>query len=555
MLNDVLPHFGHGLTDGHVVVENVSVLLSIPVDEVGELLGNGVEEANDNTDRCRFHVLAELVDRNRIGHAVVAVELHLLPDGKKNGRQHEDGGPVLQPLSAIYTGVQGREFLENVLLKFSPHIGHGTLDLEVDHNGSDDPAVELGLLVVDLSLKLDLGALALNKGNVKGEVVSKDKLEGLSNDRRLLLHVVAVSSGENLGDEWCALEMVDNEFFEGPIDVLVEILGEGLDRDTLSANIELLGLDVEVDWLLLGLTRLDPLKREAAGVGNIHLADGNGKGEPISMGDPHQRLFRREPLDVEDRDAAHEVSLVIGLPILHEVADILNIDTSARHLPETSMRRLAASTWLAFVASLLEEFASETGTEFPDFTSLLALLWEKRSSATPNLLFTGAVLLASGRSTNDRFRGLGDRALPGARVSPAGTRRGRRGSSRTAGWARAARDRRRRLDSHGANSDGRADDVVCVVGDVHVIMEAVAVRSRFYVAIGIRRERRVREWRHLLETTNFHRVGTIGRVGVGTEVQRLARVEDCGILRLTQLVKARSPVYQGPSLADRTRER
>jgi hypothetical protein len=39
------------------------------------------------------------------------------------------------------------------------------------------------------------------------------------------------------------------------------------------------------------------------------------------------------------------------------------------------MRRFAACTRLAFVAGLLKEFATETGSKLPDFTGLLSLLW------------------------------------------------------------------------------------------------------------------------------------------------------------------------------------
>ncbi|KAI6775325.1 hypothetical protein HG530_002083 [Fusarium avenaceum] len=152
----MLSYFSHSLANRGVVVKKVTVLAGIPVGEGGELLGDGVEETHNNTNRCCLHVGTELVDSDRVGDTVVAVELHLLPDGQEDGGNHEDGRPVLHLLTTVDTRVQSRELLEDILLKLTPHIGKGTLDLEVDHDRGDSAAVVLGVLVINLAIKINL---------------------------------------------------------------------------------------------------------------------------------------------------------------------------------------------------------------------------------------------------------------------------------------------------------------------------------------------------------------------------------------------------------------
>lgn len=241
----------HGLTNGRVVVEQLAVASGIPLSESGQLLRNSVEQADDDADRNGLHVGAELVDRDGIRHTVVAIELHLLPDGQENGRQHEDGGPVLETISAVHARVQSREFLEDILLQLTPHIGHGALDLEVDHDRGNDLAKVLGVLVIDLAVQLLLGTLLLDHGDVKRQIVSQDEFEGLADDWHLLLNVVAVSGLENLGNEGGTLKVVVNKALEGTVNVLVEVLGQCLHRDTLTAHIQLLSANLKVDRLLV----------------------------------------------------------------------------------------------------------------------------------------------------------------------------------------------------------------------------------------------------------------------------------------------------------------
>lgn len=107
MLDHMILHFRHGITDRHVVVEELSMAPGIPFGERGELLRDSVEEANDDSNWCGFHVIAELVDRGLVGHAVMAIELHLFPDSQQDGGEHEDRGPVLESVAAVHAGVEG----------------------------------------------------------------------------------------------------------------------------------------------------------------------------------------------------------------------------------------------------------------------------------------------------------------------------------------------------------------------------------------------------------------------------------------------------------------
>lgn len=66
VLGDVLPDFGHGVADVGVGVEDVMVLLGVPVGESGELLGDRLEEANNDTHWSALHVMAELLNSSSI---------------------------------------------------------------------------------------------------------------------------------------------------------------------------------------------------------------------------------------------------------------------------------------------------------------------------------------------------------------------------------------------------------------------------------------------------------------------------------------------------------
>src|SRR5689334_20863872 len=85
MLDDMLPHLGHGLAHSRVVVEQLAMPPSIPLGKSRQLLRDGVEQPHNDTNRHRLHIIAELLDGDGVGHAVVAVKLDLLPDGEQDG--------------------------------------------------------------------------------------------------------------------------------------------------------------------------------------------------------------------------------------------------------------------------------------------------------------------------------------------------------------------------------------------------------------------------------------------------------------------------------------
>lgn len=77
------------------------------------------------------------------------------------------------------------------------------------------------------------------------------------------------------------------------------------------------------------------------------------------MRDPDKLLLGRETLDIIDRNTPAHVTFIVCSPILHEVTNILDVDTSTWDLPKSSVGRLATSTRLTLIASLLEELAAQ----------------------------------------------------------------------------------------------------------------------------------------------------------------------------------------------------
>lgn len=92
---------GHRIAHRRIAVQEVVVFPGVPLREGRKLLRDGREQADDDTDRGRLHVGAELLHCRLIGHAVVAVELNKLPHGEDDGSEHEDGRPVLQLVAAV----------------------------------------------------------------------------------------------------------------------------------------------------------------------------------------------------------------------------------------------------------------------------------------------------------------------------------------------------------------------------------------------------------------------------------------------------------------------
>lgn len=201
MLLNMMSDLGHGLADIRVGGKQLVVLAGLPISESGQFLGDSLEESDDDTDRSRFHVVAELVNsrdilrsrrlvisfvKNMAGtywNTVMAVKLHFLPNSKENCSQNEDSRPVLKPITTVHTGVKSRELLKNVLLQLTPHVGHGTFDLEVDHDGRHCLSSESRTLALNLAQKVFVLANAFNHGHTESKVVGKDQLQSLADDR------------------------------------------------------------------------------------------------------------------------------------------------------------------------------------------------------------------------------------------------------------------------------------------------------------------------------------------------------------------------------------
>lgn len=156
----------------------------------------------------------------------MAVKLHLLPYCEQNGCQNENGWPVLQLVTAVNAGVESRQLFQDVLLELTPHVRHGALDLEVDHDRSHRLALELGGLVLDLSNKSLLLADTFDHGHVKRQVVRQNELESLADHGELRSEIEAEGGLQHLRQEWRPLEVVINELLEAAVtvDVAVEII-------------------------------------------------------------------------------------------------------------------------------------------------------------------------------------------------------------------------------------------------------------------------------------------------------------------------------------------
>ena len=368
----MLTDFGHSAAHVRVRVEQVVVLLRLPVRKCGQLLRDGLEQANNNANRSGLHVGAEFVHSRRIlkekkkkihelpynnwrngGSAyrcpIVRVKLHLFPHSQQDTGQDEDDRPVLQPVATVHTRVETRKLFQNILLQFTPHVGHRTLDLEVDHHGSCGLAIELGRCGIDLAREVVFLTQTLDHGNVKGQVIGDDQFQSLADHRQLSAVVVAESCLEHLGQEWCPFEVVVDEFLKCAIsiDVTVEVVRQHGVRNAFHAGGQLGRLH-----LILGgfpMHRLNPVDGETLLVADIDLASVDWQNMSVTVGDKESSFVFREPLDVAHREAQRNVTFVVRLPVLHEVTNLLDINPSAWHLPETSMRGLATGTGLTLV--------------------------------------------------------------------------------------------------------------------------------------------------------------------------------------------------------------
>ena len=95
---------------------------------------------------------------------------------------------------------------------------------------------------------------------------------------------------------------------------------------------------------------LDPVEVEALFIVDIDLSGLDGEDLAVAVGDEEGAFLVGEAGDVADGEAQGHMTLVVGLPVFHEVADLFDVDAGAGDLPEPGMRWLAARTRLSFVA-------------------------------------------------------------------------------------------------------------------------------------------------------------------------------------------------------------
>jgi hypothetical protein len=79
---------------------------------------------------------------------------------------------------------------------------------------------------------------------------------------------------------------------------------------------------------------LNPVNGKATVVGDVYLSGHDRKSKTVSMSDPKELFFLSKALDVINANTTAHVTLIVRSPILHEVADILDVDASTWHLPE-----------------------------------------------------------------------------------------------------------------------------------------------------------------------------------------------------------------------------
>lgn len=386
MLLDVRPHFSHGVANGFVIVESRGVLAGVPLHEAGELLADGLEETDNNTNGSALHVVAELLDLLLIRLAVMAVELHQLPDGKQDRGNHEDGRPVAKLVTLVDRRVEARQLLKNILLKLTPHLGKSTLDLKVDHDWCNSLAGEARAVVVNATHSLLLFRHANNHSDMKSQGVGEDELEGLADDWSLSAGVVLVCGVQDLSEERSAFKVLVNKLVKTVVEVHVDVLGELGSRDTSDTGRQLGGAG-----LILGhVGSLNPVHLKAVLVDNVNFAGRDREEVAEAVSNVKRALVLRKALDVVDREAKSDMALVVVLPVVDEEANVLDVNTSAGHLPETGVGRTAAGARVTLVASLLEELATKAGAELPDLMCLLPLVRTKRTPTTTDTLLRTA---------------------------------------------------------------------------------------------------------------------------------------------------------------------
>lgn len=222
----------------------------------------------------------------------MGVELHFFPDRQQNAGQDEDGGPVLEPVTTVNTRVETRELLQDILLQFTPHVGHGALDLEVNHDWSHDLAVELGRARINLAQELIFLAQTLNHGDMQGQIVGDDELESLADHWQLGAVVITEGRLEHLGQERCPLEVVVDKFLEGAVavNVAVQVVRQHSMRDAFHTGRQLGRLHLVLGGFPTQVHCLNPVNTETLLIADIDFPSVDGKDLAVPVGDKKSSL-------------------------------------------------------------------------------------------------------------------------------------------------------------------------------------------------------------------------------------------------------------------------
>lgn len=122
MANDMILDLIHCNHHSRIIVEQMVMFPRIPFTEGWQLLGNSLEQTDDNTNRGGLHVIAKLVDYGSVlkksvkmrdpgqkktyRNTVVTVKQHHLPDRKKNRCKQEYRRPVFEFVFTVDTRIE-----------------------------------------------------------------------------------------------------------------------------------------------------------------------------------------------------------------------------------------------------------------------------------------------------------------------------------------------------------------------------------------------------------------------------------------------------------------
>jgi len=79
VLHHMVTDLSHCIANVLVRGEEVVMFGSVPFQETGQLLRNSLEEAHDDANRRRLHIVTELFHGGSIRNSVMAVKLHAFP--------------------------------------------------------------------------------------------------------------------------------------------------------------------------------------------------------------------------------------------------------------------------------------------------------------------------------------------------------------------------------------------------------------------------------------------------------------------------------------------